>query len=160
MTLICYEETINTLSIKGIDMHDEDIKHLELLAKFHYILAGITAVFSSIPLLHFIMGLLIISGKIFQESNTPVPPPFMGWMFVIVSSVFIMFGWCMAVFVFIGGRKLKQHKNRIFCMVVAGIECMFMPLGTILGVFTIILLNKESIKDIFAQTSAEGEGRR
>ena len=28
-------------------------------------------------------------------------------------------------------------------------ECMFIPFGTVLGVFTLIALNKDSIKEIF-----------
>jgi hypothetical protein len=31
----------------------------------------------------------------------------------------------------------------------AGIECMFMPFGTVLGVFTIITLTREPVKQLF-----------
>jgi hypothetical protein len=47
-----------------------------------------------------------------------------------------------------------HHKNRMYCMVVAGIECIFMPFGTILGVFTLITLTKDSVKGIFAEQDA------
>jgi hypothetical protein len=32
----------------------------------------------------------------------------------------------------------------------AGVECLFMPFGTVLGVFTIIVLMRESVKQVFA----------
>jgi hypothetical protein len=142
----------------GIDMSNEDIKQLDLLSMFHYIVSGITALFSCIPFMHVFMGLAMVSGKFFEDGNGSAPPPFMGWMFVIMGTVFIVLGWSMAVCIFFAGRKLKRHKNRAFCMVVAGIECMFMPFGTVLGVFTLIALNKDSIKEIFAQSSIEGGG--
>jgi len=37
----------------------------------------------------------------------------------------------------------------MFCLIVAGIICIFMPLGTILGVFTIIVLVRPSVKAMF-----------
>ena len=37
----------------------------------------------------------------------------------------------------------------MYCLVMAGIECLFMPFGTVLGVFTIIVLMRESVKEMF-----------
>jgi len=100
------------------------------------------------------MGLAMVSGKFFRESNGSGPPHFVGWLFVIMGTVFIVLGWSMAVCILLAGRKLKKRQNRIFCMVIAGVECIFMPFGTILGVLTLIALNKDSIKDIFAERHA------
>ena len=144
--------------MKGADMSNEDIKHLDLLSMFHYIVGGITALFACMPFMHVFIGLAMVSGKFFEASNGSAPPPFMGWMFVIMGAVFILLGWSLAVCIIVAGRKLKRRKNRVFCMVVAGIECVFMPFGTVLGVFTLIALSKDSIKEIFAQASTEGEG--
>ena len=137
-------------------MKNEDIKHLDLLSLFHYIFGGITALTSCLPVIHVIVGFSMVSGKLFEESNGAAPPPFMGWIFVIFGTVFIVMGLSAAVCMIVAGGKLKRHKNRVFCMVVAGIECMYMPLGTVLGVFTLIALNKESIQEIFVQPSTEG----
>ena len=38
----------------------------------------------------------------------------------------------------------------IFHYAVAAIACMFMPFGTVLGVFTIIVLMRPSVKERFA----------
>ena len=37
----------------------------------------------------------------------------------------------------------------MYCMVIASLECLFMPFGTVLGIFTLILLNKDSVIEIF-----------
>ncbi len=34
----------------------------------------------------------------------------------------------------------------------AGVACMFMPFGTVLGVFTIIVLLRDSVKELFSVT--------
>ncbi len=130
-------------------MSNEEIKHVELLSLFHYIVGGITAFFSCIPFIHVALGLAMLSGKMFKEGHGAPPPAFIGWLFVIMGGFFIVLGWSMAVCIIVAGRQLKRHRNRMFCMVVAGLECMFMPFGTVLGVFTLIALNKDSIKEMF-----------
>lgn len=129
-------------------MVSDDIKHVELLSMFHYIVGGITALFACIPLVHIFLGLAMISGKLF-ENGKGGPPPFLGWIFVIMGSIFIVLGWCMAIMILIAGRQLKRRKHRVFCMAAAGIECIMMPFGTVLGVFTLIALNKDSIRALF-----------
>ncbi|QBG45927.1 hypothetical protein EGM51_00310 [Verrucomicrobia bacterium S94] len=130
-------------------MNHEEAKQLNILAVFHYVAGGITALFSCIPFIHVFMGLAIISGKFFEETDGNPPPAQIGWLFVIMGSIFILTGWLTAISMIVAGRKLSQRKNRMYCMVIAGIECMFMPFGTVLGVFTLIALNKESIRDAF-----------
>jgi len=34
-------------------------------------------------------------------------------------------------------------------MVIAGLSCLNMPLGTVLGIFTLIVLSRESVKVLF-----------
>jgi hypothetical protein len=73
----------------------------------------------------------------------------MGWFFVIFAAVFITLGWIFAAFVLTAGRFLAQRKHYMFCVVMAAIECIFLPFGTVLGVFTIIVLMRESVKQLF-----------
>jgi len=37
----------------------------------------------------------------------------------------------------------------MFCVVMAGIACMFMPFGTVLGVFTLVVLTKPVVRELF-----------
>ena len=77
----------------------------------------------------------------------------MGWFFVIFALMFITAGWTFAVFVLTTGRFLARRKHYMFCLVMGGVECLFMPFGTVLGVFTIIILMKEPVKQLFEQNS-------
>lgn len=135
-------------------MKNEDAKTLSLLAMFHYIVGGIMALFSCMPLIHVTMGIAMVTGNFFGETGE-MPPPFFGWMFVIMGSVFVIGGWLTALAIILAGRKLSRHESRTFCMVVAGVECMFMPFGTVLGVFTLITLTKESVQALFDKNAPE-----
>lgn len=50
---------------------------------------------------------------------------------------------------FISGRCLARRRNRLFSFVMAAFLCMFMPFGTVLGIFTIIVLSRESVKRLY-----------
>lgn len=137
-------------------MNNEDAKQLDLLAVFHYVVGGIMALLACLPFIHVLMGLAIALGKFSNTSHgSAQPPSFLGWFMVIMGSLFILFGWTLAICMIVAGRKLQQRKSRMYCMVIAGIECMFMPFGTVLGVFTLIALNKDNIKEAYAPPAPE-----
>jgi len=66
-----------------------------------------------------------------------------------VPSVIILSGWILAALMVRAGLKLKRRQSYTFCFVVAAIECALMPMGTILGVFTLLLLYKPEVKELF-----------
>lgn len=121
-------------------------KHLDLLAIFHYVAGGLTTLFSCFFFIHLFMGLAMISGVL----DTGEFPVVFAWLFILLPSVFILGGWTIAALIIVAGRKLKQRRAHTFCLVMAAIECMFMPYGTVLGVFTIITLIKDRVKEMFA----------
>ncbi len=124
-----------------------DNEHLRLLTIFHYVFAGMSALFACFPIIHLMVGLgIVVFG---QRGGSNAPPAFMGWIFVAFALVFISVGWTVAILVFFGGRNLAVRKRYTFCLVVACVECVFMPLGTILGVFTIIVLSRPTVKALF-----------
>ena len=124
----------------------ENENYLQLLTIFHYVVAGLTAVFASLPLFHVLMGLLVL---VIGASSRQAPPAFIGIFFILVGGVFVVLGWTLAICIFVAGRKLAQRTHWTYCLVVGGIECLFMPIGTVLGVFTIIVLMKDEVKEMF-----------
>ena len=132
-------------------MKTENDKHLDLLAIFHYIVGGITALFYSITHIHVAIGIAMLLGKF----GGPNPPPaFLGWIFIGIGGSIILMGWALAACMIIAGRKLHKRKARMYCIVVGALECFMMPFGTILGVFTIIVLSKEGVKEMFSANKA------
>jgi hypothetical protein len=136
---------------------NQDIERLRLLSIFHYIVAGLAALFSSFPLLYTTIGVIFIFAA---RHGTPkpgeeLPPEFLGWIFVGVGSFLFLLGVAIAICILIAGRCLSRHRYYSFALVMACVECLFIPFGTILGVFTIIAFSRESVKALFAaaQTS-------
>ena len=133
---------------------NQDKEHLRLLAIFHYIVAGLAALFSFFPLLYTTIGAIFIFAA---RHGTPkpgeeLPPEFLGWIFAVVGSVLFLLGIAMAICILIAGRCLSRRKCYSFALVMACIECLFIPFGTILGVFTIIALSREPGRALFAAT--------
>jgi hypothetical protein len=128
-------------------LNAQEEQHLQLLAIFHYVVGGLTAFFACFPLIHLTIGLAMVFGGF--PGNQPPPPQFVGWLFIILGGGFFVVGQTLAICIIIAGRFLARRKHYLFVFVVACCECLFMPFGTILGVFTIILLSRESAKSAF-----------
>jgi hypothetical protein len=139
---------------------DQNAEHLKLLSIFHYVVGGLTALFSLFGLFHLIFGLVMIMVPEKLEPTGQPPPAFIGWMFAIMGGVFISVGWIFAAFIVTAGRFLARHKHYLFCLVIAGIECILMPFGTVLGVFTIIVLMQDSTNQIFSANQAPEDTAR
>jgi hypothetical protein len=130
---------------------NQDSEHLKLLAVFHYVAAGMLALFACIPFIHFFMGLAMVSGA-FGASDPEVRP--LGLFFMVFAGLFIVAGWTLAALIAYAGRSLQKRERYTFCLVVAGVECLFMPVGTVLGVFTIIVLMRDTVKELFGRPVA------
>ena len=127
----------------------EDTYYLRLLSIFHYVLAGMLALLACFPILHFAIGIAILTGAFEEPGKGDAPPVWFGWMFVLLPGLMMLCGWALAVCVGMAGRQLRRHRSYTFCLVIAGIECIFMPMGTVLGVFTIIVLIRPGVKSLF-----------
>ncbi len=123
---------------------DRDKQHLKLLSIFHYVFGGLKALFACIFFIHFFIGAAMLAGAIEDV------PTFVGLMLIAMAIVFITLGWALAVCLFIAGSSLTKRKRYTFCLVIAAINCMSMPFGTILGIFTILVLMRPSVKELFA----------
>ena len=136
---------------------DQDAEHLRLLSIFHYIVGGLAAVFSFFPLLYTTVGAIFI---FVARHGTPKPgeeppPEFIGWILAVIGSFLFLLGIAIAICILIAGRSLAKHTRYWFAFVMACIECLFLPFGTILGVFTIIVLSRESVKTLFLAAASE-----
>lgn len=72
-----------------------------------------------------------------------------GLFMMILGLVLAVLTWVQAILLLIAGRNLSKQRGHTYCFVIAVLECLWMPLGTILGVFTIITLTRPSVKALF-----------
>jgi len=128
----------------------KDAANLDLIGTFFYVVAAIAALFSLFPLIHVGMGVAMLSGAFDQPGHGTPPPPVVGWLFIGMGSAFILCGLAFAALLAVGGRRIRQRRSHTFCVVVAGLSCMFMPFGTVLGVLALVMLVKPEVKALFA----------
>jgi len=140
---------------------NDDESHLRLLAIFYYVLAAGAALFSSVFLFHFFLGFFTLQGRpFFFEAAHPPPPPAFGIMMMAAGGGAVALGWGFAASLVLAGRSLMARKRYTYCIVIAAIACLVCnPLGTVLGAFTIVVLMRPSVKQLFGvgqQRAASG----
>jgi hypothetical protein len=137
-----------------------DADHLRVLAICHYITAGLTLLMSGfIPLHYAIMKMVITSPEMMKPKLGQPAMPFdpaeffaiFQWFYVIAA----LFMLSAVILTAISGRFIQRRVNRLFSLIVAGFMCMFFPFGTALGVFTFIVLTRESVRRLYFETESQ-----
>ena len=139
--------------VSQVDHASEDSEHLKMLVIFHYVLGGLSALGACVPIIHLVVGLAMVTGAIPLPlpEDDPFFPMAFGWFFVIIALLAIVCGMTLAICILLAGRKLQQRTGHTFCFVVACFMCMMFPFGTALGVFTLIVLNRPTVKALFGK---------
>jgi len=133
---------------------NQDEEYLRLLSIFHYVVAGIAALFSMLPLIHLFLGIAMITGSLPGGKPEDAMGAMMGWFFVVIATAIITCGLAFAACLAVAGRSLAERRRYTFCLVVAGLSCMFTPFGTVLGVFTFVVLLRPPVRALFQPAAA------
>ena len=143
------------------DQRKVDIGHLKLLTIFHFIGAALGLFGILFLCVHFAFFNAFMSHPELFEGRGQQPPPeaffamfrVFRWFYLIMGAWFLL----STVLNLISAIGLMRRKWRTFSLVVAGINCLHMPLGTVLGVFTIIILIRDSVVEIYdAELASRG----
>lgn len=133
-----------------------DKDHLRLLSIFYFISAGLSGFFALFPLLYAVMGLAFLSipDRLQHAADNP-PPAMFGWIlfgFGIGLTILLLI---FAVAKLLAGFAIRKRRHRLFVLIVAGFSCLSIPYGTLLGVFTFIVLGRPSVAALFATTGGD-----
>ena len=132
------------------ELIDKDTEHLRLLTFFYYVNAGINALFSCFALMYVVIGALLLSNPTVFGKGGGGPPAIVGYIVTTLGGVLLLLGLGFSSCLALTGRFLAQRRHRLFCLVIAGINCLFLPYGTVLGVFTFMVLMRPSVQALFA----------
>ncbi|MHA3773981.1 hypothetical protein ACXR0O_20815 [Verrucomicrobiota bacterium sgz303538] len=134
------------------DQRKVDAEHLKLLTIFHFIIAGLAVVGLAFLMIHYMVMSSVFSNPEMWKGNGhhAAPPPkeffmFFKWLYAFVG-VFLLLG---AIGNLLSAFYLRARKNRMFSLVIAGLNCLQVPLGTVLGVFTIVVLTRDSVRETY-----------
>jgi hypothetical protein len=147
----------------------QDANHLSLLAVFYYVMAGFMfltslagLVYVGSGILFLVMPSLMTEGQGVQSQNE-MPPEAVGIMaggfMIALGVVFIAILAGIGVLQIVAANSLRSRQRWVFCLVVAGLNCMHAPLGTLLGVFTFVVLFRPSVKEMFQNPVIGGVSR-
>ena len=140
-----------------------DGEHLRILAICHYIWAGLLAAFACFGLFYIALGIAAMSGQLGPSVPSTMPSGaqnadrFLGIVFICMGGFITLAGWTVAILNVIAGRSCSRHRRRLFIFAIAIVNCLFFPFGTTLGVFTLIVLLRDSVRVAFDPTSRVAE---
>ena len=141
-------------------------ERLRLLAIGFYVKGAVGAAVVSIFLLHFFMMLglsflpqsawdtqpktvpttqssSVLSAPSPSPSPRPVnqgPPVIMFRIFAAVIGLIILLGWTFGALTIYAGRCVQKRTHRAFILVMAGLNCILIPWGTLLGIATFYVM--------------------
>ena len=128
-----------------------DNDHLGLLSVFYFISAGLSGFFALFPLLYAVMGLVFLSTPdSLHEGTANLPPATFGWILFGFGIGFTVLLLAFAIVKLLAGFAIRKRRHRLFVLIVAGFSCLSIPYGTLLGVFTFIVLGRPSVAALFA----------
>ncbi len=134
----------------------QDEQQLNLLSIFHFVVGGIAGLISLLPTFHLAIGIALLNAPPRSSGHDNDIGSLVAIMFIVIASIFILAGLTFSTCIWISGRCLAQRRHHTYCLVMAGVECMFFPFGTALGVFTILVLMRESVKQMFGVGTTPG----
>jgi hypothetical protein len=126
----------------------EDLEHLQLLSIFHFVAAGLLALVSLLPLFHLIGGITMLAWSSEKPSDA-IAGLMAGGCLAMLAGIWMLVGFSSAACLAVAGHFLARRRHHTFCLAVAGVACLFMPVGTLLGVFTILVLVRPSVRALF-----------
>ena len=137
----------------------QDSEQLRLLSIGHYVVAGLEALSGLFPIFHLAIGVWMLTSPEFQRQKDGPPAALFAGMFIVFAAGWMILSWTMAICLVLSGRYLKQRRRRLFCLVVGTVSAMMcMPFGTIVGVFTIIVLIRPPVVAAFDAQEAATAG--
>ena len=144
-------------------------ERLRMLAVGFYVRGGVVLAFSCFFLIYVVMflGMSFIPQSNWNPSPTPTPYPLSNWpsptphpnsgappviFFRIMAGIMggvACLGWTIGGLTAYAGRCIQKRKRKALVYVMAALNCMFIPYGALLGVFTFIVLGSPGAVDEF-----------
>jgi hypothetical protein len=135
-----------------------DAEHLKLLSIFHFILSALGLLGIAFLAFHFaVMRAIFMNPETWKNEKGGPPPE--------IFFKLLMWGYAFGVVVILtsgvlnllSGLFICKRRHRMFSIIIGGLNCLHVPFGTLLGVFTILILSRDSVRKIY-EGSSSGTG--
>ena len=123
-------------------------EHLNLLSIFNFVFGGLSILGAFIMLIYTLfLGYIL--------NRVPSHGGEIETVFSIFTSVFGVLAFMLlliGILQIVSGFKLRKRTHRMLSLVMGILALPSFPIGTALGVFTIIVLSRQSVKDLYQKT--------
>jgi len=137
------------------DQRKVDQDHLRLLVLFHYIAAALSGVGLLFVFGHysFLRVMLTLDHPVAARHGGALPKgPSPDEVFRVLIWFYLAFAlWFVlsAIGDLISARCIKARRHRTFSLLVAGLNLLHTPVGTCLGIFTFVVLLRDSVRELY-----------
>lgn len=136
--------------------YDKIKNNLNLLSVFTLIYGILSVLFAFVPLIYVFMGAMVTQiDELDPNMKDAEAAMAMGGIFIVIGLIGFLICLGHAILNFMTYSGLKHYKWHTLCLVTAGINCLFMPFGTVLGVFQFINLLNDDARILFNPSSAQ-----
>lgn len=123
---------------------------LDLVSIFHYVLAALIYLKGATSFIFIGIGTLAMAGLLSDRpDDMHIGMLAIAMIFYVGPLFFLCLTWTLATLVLLAGKRINKRTNLAYCQIIAGLQCLCVPFGTILGIFTLITLTKSEAKDQF-----------
>jgi hypothetical protein len=133
----------------------QDARSLDLLAIFHFVYAGLLGLGGLFMGLYIVLG-IVMATSVASGGGSAGDAAAIGGFFAVIGGVFLVLLWTKAALMVWSGMSMRKRQRRTLSFVMACVSCIAVPLGTTLGVFTLVVLSKPSVQWLYDRTAAQG----
>lgn len=137
----------------------QDIDNLNSLAIGFRVVGGLCALCVNIAWIHVFLGIATMFGAGItaaspksNASDSVFASMFgtaFGGMFAVIGLAVILSGYAVGYYGFKAAKALEQQREWKLCLGVSIAFLFFQPVGLVLGILALIVLNRPSVRDLF-----------
>jgi hypothetical protein len=142
---------------------EKDLDHLKLLGIFHYIWGGLSLLGGLFIGAYFLfIGIVLVNSPQSSSSSADesASTGMVGGILIGVGVVLFLIVVVYGILTLMAGGKYRKHQGGYwFCFILAIVTLIIGGIpGIVLGIFSLIVLGRESVKAIFRGQSLPGTG--
>lgn len=128
-----------------------DASHLKMLSVAYILLGCLSLLIASFFAIHLGMGAVMLSvpGDLTQSPEESLILKIGGLFFVGMACFAICVSIAIAVTLIVAGRRLVERRSKTLCTIAAAVCCTYFPIGTVLGVCTLLVLQRPTVHRSF-----------
>ena len=141
---------------------EKDLEHLKLLGIFHYIWGALSLIDGIIIGVYFLVfGVILMNNPPTSTSSEDTGATSMaGGILIGVGVILFLIVVVYGILTLMAGGKYRKHQGGYwFCFILAIVTLVIGGIpGIVLGIFSLMVLSRESVKTLFRGQSLPGTG--